>query len=654
MRPLLLILTLALSVDAHGHDIDVDELSAISRQVDEQLEALDAERRNGGELVPHEERMRAYQDATASFLLGDHQEAALRFFVLRSLIDEPSLRAEVEWYLAQSLLLAGHDRLAEGVLRSITGLDGTEALHPFRDEAAALLLELTATRRPATDFAPLHDALDARGLVARSDTLAYSVGRSWYLAGQLGRARTQLEAIAPDHPVAPRAHYLLATLDLVEGRLDLAEAGFQSVADRSVDSAVDRHVVDLARLAVARIAFEQGRLDDAAERYARIDGTSPVLEDALYELAWTHIAREDDPAALRAVDLFLLAFPDAARAGRMTVARGHLQMRQGQWDEASWTYEGIDARFEGIEKELARLQVADLATLLEGTGPTGSLPGWVRERLVADEGLGRAVASQRSLDATALDLAEADVLATRLELELDGQVALKRHRRLRSGLFDAILRVGEAALQVVRLQLYGLGRDRAGRARARDLGPVADDVQDRLDQLRKRDTVRQGDRLARPEVLALSEEVWGLVRASRPDDDHHGVHTTVDELVGQLMRLQGDAHAQLDALDAEARDALVPIRDQLGRHQEELAQLHLAHAETSERTAGTRNAAIAAGVREVLVVLDDGVREARAGMADAAFAELQGLIADREALQVERDRLLEHLERTFAAARARL
>jgi hypothetical protein len=41
-------------------------------------------------------------------------------------------------------------------------------------------------------------------------------------------------------------------------------------------------------------------------------------------------------------------------------------------------------------------------------------------------------------------------------------------------------------------------------------------------------------------------------------------------------------------------------------------------------------------------------------MADAAFAELQGLIADREALQVERDRLLEHLERTFAAARARL
>jgi len=655
MRTLLLVLTLGLASTASAHDVDVEGLQSVAQGVEDALADLDVRHRTGGDLMAPEERLGAYQEAAAAFLLERHEEAALRFFVLRTLVDDPALRAEADWYLAQSLLEAGHDRLSEAVLREITGLDDEErSLHPFRSEAAALLLELTATHRPAGDFAPVHHALDARGLVASDATLAYSVGRSWYLVGQLGQAREVLEGIDGAHPVGPRASYLIATMDLLEGRRDSAEARFNAVAEGRRETVRDQHVADLAQLAVARLAYEAGRYDEAAQHYDRLDGSSPVLEDALYELAWTHIARGDDAAALRAVDLFLLAFPDAARAGRVSVARGHLQMRQGQWEEAQWTYEAIDARFETIEYELDGIQAQDVAEVLDGDRPS-MLPEWVQERLVVHPDLQRAVASQAALERARVDLADADVLASELELDLArGDVALKRHRRLRSGLFAEMLQIAQATADVVRLQIDALTRGgRNGRARARALRPQLDAAQSRLDQLRQREAIQRGARASRPNVVAMGQEAWALVDASRPNDDHTG-HNELDEVIRRLDRLHTDARAQLDALDAEADHALEPLQVELLSSHNDLARLHLSHVDTTARTATTREAAIASGIGEVEEILDDGIREARAGMGDAAFAALQERIEGREALQMERDELVDRLEQLFASARSRL
>jgi len=654
-------MVLGLSSVAHAHDVDVDDLTAIAEDLDRTLEALDAQRRDGSELLPREAVLEAYQNAAAAFLLDQHDEAAQGFFVLRSLVDDPSLQAEADWYLAQSLEASGHDRLAEAILREIVGLDGADTSshegarhpyesHPFAPEAAAALLELTATLRPATAFAPLHEELDGRGLVDRSDAILYSVGRSWYLVGRHREAREALTAVDPAHPVSQRAGYLLATLDLVEGRLDDASARFAAVADSDIANSIDRHVVDLARLAVARIAYEQGDFDGAADHYARIAGDSPVLEEALYELAWAHIAREDDEAALRAVELFLLAFPDAARAGRMTVARGHLQMRQGAWEQAAWTYEGIDADFEGIEADLAATRASDLLEVLDDD--TG-LPPWVQQRLVGHPELRRAVTVQAVLEATRVQLVDADVLAAELEITLRGDVALKRHRRLRSGVFAELLRIAQAALDVVRLQIDTLAHSgRQGRARARALRPELVAAQDRLDRLRKRDAVQLGIKGARPDVVAAGQYAWSLVEGSALDDAHQ--HGGLDDVVARLASHQADATRQLEALDLEAARALEPLEAQLARHQEDLAVLHVAHVGTAGQARSTQEAAISAGVAEVEAILDDGIREARAGMADAAFSELQETIAGREALQMERDELLEQLEQLFATARSRL
>jgi hypothetical protein len=246
-------------------------------------------------------------------------------------------------------------------------------------------------------------------------------------------------------------------------------------------------------------------------------------------------------------------------------------------------------------------------------------------------------------------------LASELELDLaGGNVALKRHRRLRSALFDDLLRLAQAAVDVVQLQIDALLRSgRDGRARAKALRPDLDAAQARLDRLQRREAVRQGIRGARPDVVAMGQQAWALVDASRPDVEH-GRHGELDEVVVQLGRLQEEAMAQLDAIDTEADHALQPLQEALASHHHDLAVLHLAHADTTGRTAGTREAAVAAGIGAVGAILDDGIREARAGMGDAAFAELQQQIGAREALQRDRDALVDRLDKLFADARSRL
>ena len=76
---------------------------------------------------------------------------------------------------------------------------------------------------------------------------------------------------------------------------------------------------DLSALAVARIHYELGEYNKATEYYNRIDGDSVYFADALYEVIWTFIEQEDYRAALEAVEIFLIAFPEHHYAARLSL-----------------------------------------------------------------------------------------------------------------------------------------------------------------------------------------------------------------------------------------------------------------------------------------------------------------------------------------------
>ena len=336
----------------------------------------------------------------------------------------------------------------------------------------------------------------------------------------------------------------------------------------------------------------------------------------------------------------------------MTVVRGHLQLRQQAWAEATSSYEAIDSGFENIERDLARLRAEDVMAVLQGADR--GLPPWVQRHLADHPEYGRASALGDTLSAVGQDLDDADRLASEIATSLRETIALKRHRLLRTELFDQWIGVHRLALDVAQTQAELIGKEgREGRERARTHEAAIEGFRERLVRMQRRDAIGLGVRQARIDLDELCNGIWTLLESTGPIRNG-GHHEDVTEIYAALSTVRARARDQLDALDGEAARAAGPISRQLAEHQETLGQLRAAHGHTVARSQAPRQVALDQGLQEVREILDDGIREARAGLADAAFAELQDMVDRRKDLQLERDELLEQLESIFAYARARL
>ena len=110
----------------------------------------------------------------------------------------------------------------------------------------------------------------------------------------------QVKQIAPDYP---RAQYLLGLIAFKSSELDTASKikgasqGFQN-AVLAGETQKNQGLVDLAYLALARLAYEYEQLDAAIYYYRKISKNSPKLARAFYESGWTYFLKNDVSRAL--------------------------------------------------------------------------------------------------------------------------------------------------------------------------------------------------------------------------------------------------------------------------------------------------------------------------------------------------------------------
>ncbi len=98
-----------------------------------------------------------------------------------------------------------------------------------------------------------------------------------------GQAR--FARIPANSPYFARARYVLAVRDLDHGNLKAARDALEDILEARAlpeDVAIDSH------RALARIAFEEKRFDDALQAYEQIKKTAPDDPLLLLEMAWTH------------------------------------------------------------------------------------------------------------------------------------------------------------------------------------------------------------------------------------------------------------------------------------------------------------------------------------------------------------------------------
>jgi tetratricopeptide (TPR) repeat protein len=609
------------------------EVANLNRQVD-MIQAQVAGERGFLDATETEER---FEEALMAHMVGEHLEAAERFFLLTQVLTDTALRRDAQWYLAESLTAIGSHQLAEETLREID----VDPNHPFREAASLQLLDLYASTHREADFLSYYASASAR--ITPGDSLTYALGKCFFTLEHSDRAHALLEDLSPSSEYYARARYLLGTLHIREGDLDEAVTHYKDILSVSLDTTTDRQVHDLALLAMARIAFERGEYADASRHYASLSGDTDYLDEQLYEQVWTYVRLEEDGSAMNALELFLLHFPDHPNAGRLRLARGHLQMRQRDWESATQEYEDVIAEYEPLRG-----------------AEFDALPTWMRERIEALPEVASAHRVVQDLDEQAALLEASAQIADELHTLLEGTPVLRRHEQLTvdtAVTLDRALQTSLALLELHTLSLSPQGRDQRSRVAA------LRDAQGRL--LRDVLKVEANPDLSLHEARAATESFqhlrgrldaqWTSARKSlsaspgrktRVDDRITPLAQSVDTLLTALDQAYQSIHQQSQTVKGPLQKHVIEqerLLQSAMRDHDRLAQVGTMVLHTAERQ----------GTASMEGFLAGAIRQADMGLADAAWNELIDVVERRESAQREKNEKLLFLESTMEELRRR-
>ena len=413
-------------------------LSEIEARQGEQIESLGriesvASDRSG--FLSAQEAQKRYEDAVFSSLMGDTERAALEFDVLirSGAIASEIVRTDAEWYLGETLFQLENYATAGDAYQQI--VDQGEQ-HPFFAGAVRRLLELYGITGDSQAFYDLYNKFIATRRVAANAQINYTVAKSLYRQGDWARSKSLFLECCAGSDYQPQAHYFVGTILVLQENLEDAAREFLYVTESPVTNAEIREVVDLANLAYGRVQYELGNYSEATNAYLEVGRDSRYFADQLYELVWTFIkqgeaatTRDERLAsfeeAIRAVEIFLLAFPEHRYAAQLKVVRGHLHMKQERYENANAAYERVVTEYSPIRDLVAavavsreqprlffeRLAEEDALDRLDREG----LPPFASEMLYNREDLSAIVGMRRELDTQRRELGESSEIAQELD-----------------------------------------------------------------------------------------------------------------------------------------------------------------------------------------------------------------------------------------------
>ncbi len=141
---------------------------------------------------------------------------------------------------------------------------------------------------------------------AFQDSYYYLVGEALNDFGVKDQSRPYLEKVTGKSKEYPRAQYLIGLMSIPDnpeeklGGAQVKEASeaFQKAVLAAEVQTEGRPVVDLAYLALARLAYDIQQFDAAIYYYKKISKNSPKLATAFYESGWTYFLKGDVSRAL--------------------------------------------------------------------------------------------------------------------------------------------------------------------------------------------------------------------------------------------------------------------------------------------------------------------------------------------------------------------
>jgi len=305
--------------------------------------------------------------ADAVLLMGvkDYDRAAdVLNGVVEQYPDHPTAYADGLHLLGETYFLSGQYLSARRVFDRLLDRGGERRFAAFRERAVVRLVDIALRLR---DFASLDSVFAKIGTASAdaSSALAYARGKGLYAQGKLSQAHRSLQSVDRKSHFAHQARYLLGVVAVTEAtpaappegakprpvppsRYAAAVEVFREVTQLPATSKEQRHVIDLAWLAIGRLLYESSQWDDAIEAYNRIDRSSPEFGTMLYELAWVYVKLGDVLRAQRALEVLSVAAPNNEDVADASLLRADLMLRAGQFEKSLKVYESVRGTYESM------------------------------------------------------------------------------------------------------------------------------------------------------------------------------------------------------------------------------------------------------------------------------------------------------------------
>jgi len=396
-----------------------------------------------------------YNEARYAYLVEDYERCALLFY---SLIENEDLKGdarqpEAEWNLAECLFLDGNLLPAQSHFKRIVDKGAT---HSYHGDALLKLIEIYGRTGNVSQFNKYYNTF-VRSSQDNSPTslrIRYEMGKTMFFQDKLPEAQAIFAAFPRGSTYTPQARYFSGAILIEEGRRaarredpDLATQKFrqglvvfQEVLQLPQSTSEHRDVRDLCHLAIARLHYERGEVPAAIGSYSTIQSDSKFYADALYELIWANVEsatqetiefertrRYDE--ALRAVEIFSLAFPDDVRDPALRLLAAHVRVKMEQFDEAIERYGEAAEHFSELKEVVEQIvasgadpmvyfnQLVDDERFIAEADLT--VPAAARRKAQQDNKVAEAVRIASDLYRQQGDIEEADDLLDLLENALE-------------------------------------------------------------------------------------------------------------------------------------------------------------------------------------------------------------------------------------------
>ena len=271
---------------------------------------------------------------------------------------------------------------------------------------------------------------------------AYLRGRAAYEAGDLAAAAAALVEVGRTSRLYASAAYFRGLIAARRRDFANARGAFCEILPgkegATLAFTIDGRyykLQDLARLALARIAHEQDRYDEAYYFYFSVPEDSDRLAEALFEAAWSMYQKGETEAAQAFIDDFDRLFPDSPLRPDVGMLRATVAVKSCAFNQARAEASGLVKTYSPAQKlasralaepPFARRLAHRLLGRPESVGPGGDAEGRLLTLLKLDARFGQLAAMVQDLDTEIREAEEAAVAWQELGARLVGGQAVTK------------------------------------------------------------------------------------------------------------------------------------------------------------------------------------------------------------------------------------